>query len=99
MLTGAKLDAQRALDWGLINRVVPDDQLEETTLALARKLAEGPSVSLGIIRQLSWTAANGTFVDTLAAERDGQRRAGLTKDAMEGISAFMQKRAPSFTGA
>lgn len=99
MLLGEKLGAEKALQWGLINRVVPDDALDDAALTLATALAQGPTKTYGLIRGLSWTAADHDLETALGAERAAQREAGRSKDAMEGIMSFAQKRAPNFTGA
>lgn len=97
MLLGDKLPAAKALEWGLINRVVPDDQLMTTALALATELAAGPK-SLGMIRQLAWEALDRDLQDQLMQERVVQRDAGRTRDFAEGVGAFLEKRKPSFRG-
>ena len=98
MLLAGKLPAQKALEWGLINRVVAEDALMDEALALADQLAEG-AASLREIRKLAWQAVNGTFAESLQAEREAQFRAGQTKDHIEGVTAFVQKRPAQFTGA
>lgn len=99
MLLGERLPAAKALEWGLINRLTSEDELDGTALDLARKLAAGPTRSLGMIRETAWTAADKDFVDVLATERRLQREAGRTEDHHEGVAAFFEKRAPRFTGA
>ena len=99
MLLGEKLPAEKALEWGLINRVVADEKLDDAALKLAHALAKGPSKTYGLIRDLSWTAADQNLETALAAERAAQCDAGRTKDAMEGIMSFAQKRTPEFKGA
>lgn len=99
MMLGERLPAAKALEWGLINRLVADDQLEEAGLALAAGLAQGPTRSLAGIREAAWAATDADWVTTLAAERRLQRAAGRTADHQEGVAAFLEKRAPRFTGA
>ena len=98
MLLGDKLPAMQALDWGLINRVVPDGELDEAALGLANKLAQGPTAAYGLIRQLAWKAADSDLSEMLIAERQAQCEAGKTSDAAEGIAAFIGKRPAAFTG-
>lgn len=98
MLLSEPLEAPRALEWGLINRVVSDGELDDAVVALATTLARGPTRTLGLIRQLARHAADVDFLSLLAAERAAQRTAGLTNDAIEGITAFIDKRTPSFSG-
>ncbi|MDF8332207.1 enoyl-CoA hydratase-related protein [Novosphingobium cyanobacteriorum] len=99
MLLGERLPAAKALEWGLINRLTAEDDLENTALALATALARGPTRSLGMIREAAWAAADATFTEAMATERRLQREAGLTRDHQEGAAAFMEKRAARFTGA
>lgn len=98
MLLGDRLPAAKALEWGLINRVVPDQLLDETAMNVAQALAKGPTKAFGLIRALSWAAADSFLEEALLAEREAQRTAGRSADAREGIAAFLEKRAPHFTG-
>lgn len=98
MLLGENLEAPRALEWGLINRMVPDTELDTAALQLASALARGPTKAFSLIRQLGQHAADGDLRDLLAAERVAQRTAGQTRDAMEGIAAFLGKRTATFAG-
>lgn len=98
MLLGERLPAARALEWGLINRLTSEEQLEEVALGLATGLAAGPTRSLAMIREAAWAAADQDWQQTLATERRLQRAAGRTADYQEGVAAFMEKRAARFTG-
>ena len=98
VLLGEKLPASKALEWGLINQVVPDQELESAGLALAQKLARGPTLSLGMIRQLVWKAQDEPWATTLENERQAQRKAGRTEDFQEGIAAFAARRPSAFRG-
>ena len=97
MLLGEKLPAATALEWGLVNRVVPDAELMPTALALARQLAEGPA-SLGATRRLVWEGLEADWDEQLEAERRAQLDAGRTQDFIEGIQGFFQKRPAKFSG-
>jgi 2-(1,2-epoxy-1,2-dihydrophenyl)acetyl-CoA isomerase len=96
-LLGERLPARQALDWGLVNRCVPDAELEGEALALARRLSEA-AASAGLIRRLMWRGADQGFAAQLDDERDTQRAAGATADFHEGVSAFLDKRPPRFSG-
>ena len=96
-LLGDKISAAKALDWGLINRCVPDAELMATATAIAKELAAGPA-SLGAIRRLIWQSLDAAWVDQLHAERNAQRIAGKSDDFVEGVTAFLQKRPAAFTG-
>ncbi|WP_411287964.1 enoyl-CoA hydratase/isomerase [Phenylobacterium sp.] len=97
MLLGEKLPARTALEWGLINRCVADADLMPTAMGLARTLADGPK-SLGYTRNLVWQALDAAWSEQLEAEAYMQGDASRTKDAGEGIRAFLEKRPAQFTG-
>lgn len=98
MLLGEKLSASKALAWGLINRCVPDVELLPTAQAIATELATGPTKALAMVRKLAWGSLDSGFDAQLAAERIAQREAGRTRDFVEGVTAFAQKRAAEFKG-
>lgn len=97
MLLGGKLPAPQARDWGLVNRIVPDEEVDDAALALAKAVAVGPR-SLGMIRAAGWSALDTPFEAQIEIERQGQRAAGLTEDFAEGVRAFKEKRPPVFRG-
>ena len=97
MLLGDKLPARTALDWGLINRCVPDGEVMATAMTLAKELAAGPA-SIGMIRQLVWAGLDAGHDDQLQNERLMQRNAGRTQDNLEGVRAFLDKRPAMFSG-
>ncbi|WP_287977323.1 enoyl-CoA hydratase-related protein [Sphingomonas sp.] len=99
MLLGERVPAAKALDWGMIHKVVADDVLDDTALALATRLAAGPTVALGAIRRGLAAALETDLATALAREADDQRAMRGTADAMEGGMAFLQKRTPAFRGA
>ena len=97
-LLGEKVHAEQALEWGLVNRVVEDDELMPTAMEFASKIATGPTVALALARKLIWDATEKEFGEALHAERMAQRQAGRTSDFAEGVSAFLQKRKAEFQG-
>ena len=99
MLLGEKVGAAQAAEWGLIYKAVADDELMPEALALAERLAAGPTVALGVMRRNIAAAMDGTYAEALGREAAGQRIAGDTGDAMEGGMAFLQKRKAQFRGA
>ena len=98
MLLGEKIPAEKAVEWGLIFKCVEDDVLLTEAKALASRLANGPTVALGIMRQNIAAALDTDFATALLREAEGQRIAGNTVDAREGGVAFLQKRKAEFKG-
>jgi 2-(1,2-epoxy-1,2-dihydrophenyl)acetyl-CoA isomerase len=99
MLLGEKLPAPKALDWGLINRVVPDGDVEQVAAELGAALASGPTRALGLIRKSAWAALSQDWTAQLGLERALQREAGTSADFAEGVAAFLGKRGARFSGA
>ncbi|MBA2549438.1 MAG: 2-(1,2-epoxy-1,2-dihydrophenyl)acetyl-CoA isomerase [Burkholderiaceae bacterium] len=97
-LLGDKLPAEQAAEWGLIWRCVDDDQLLPTVHKVAQQLAAGPTRGYVRTRQAIDAAWLTPFEPALDIERDYQRELGRSNDYREGVAAFMQKRAPVFTG-
>lgn len=97
VLLGERVPAPTALEWGMINRCVPADQLMPTALELANRLAAGP-YSLGLIRRLMWDSLDTDWVGQLHGERKAQKLAGKSSDFAEGVTAFREKRKAQFTG-
>jgi 2-(1,2-epoxy-1,2-dihydrophenyl)acetyl-CoA isomerase len=97
-LMGEKLPAEKALEWGLVNRVYDDAALMEETMKLAHELASGPTVALSLIRKLYWDSSDNSFEDQLNLEFESQRIAGATTDFKEGVTAFLEKRPAKFHG-
>src|SRR5215468_8406207 len=97
-LMGERLPAEKALEWGLINRVYDDAVLMEEAMKLARELANGPTVALSLIRKLYWESPENSFEDQLNLEFQSQRIAGAAEDFKEGVTAFLEKRPAQFKG-
>lgn len=98
-LTAEPLPAAQAAEWGLIWKAVEDDALMAEAEALAARLAEGPTVGLGLTKRAIQAAADQGLDAHLDLERDLQREAGRTPDYAEGVAAFLEKRRPDFRGA
>jgi 2-(1,2-epoxy-1,2-dihydrophenyl)acetyl-CoA isomerase len=92
------IDAERALNWGMIWQVVDDDALMDEAAALAARLAVLPTHALVLTRRAMAASAANSLDAQLDVERDTQREAGRTADFREGVQAFLEKRAPVFTG-
>ncbi|MEX0494844.1 2-(1,2-epoxy-1,2-dihydrophenyl)acetyl-CoA isomerase PaaG [Raoultella terrigena] len=97
-LLGEKLSAEQAAQWGMIWQLVEDAELADTSLQLARHLAAQPTFGLGLIKQALLAAETNGLDAQLDLERDYQRMAGRSADYREGVSAFLAKRPPQFSG-
>jgi 2-(1,2-epoxy-1,2-dihydrophenyl)acetyl-CoA isomerase len=98
MMLGERISAEQAADWGMISRVVDDEDLASESVALATRLAQGPTVALGLIRRLAREAGHLPLSEALGAERVAQREAGRTEDFRGAVMAFLQKRQARFEG-
>ena len=97
-LMAERISAEQALDYGLVTRVVDDEEVAQAAGAIAAKLAHGPSIALGFIRKQVAAALNATLTQTLDIEKANQAAAGRTQDFREAVTAFVQKRKPEFRG-
>jgi 2-(1,2-epoxy-1,2-dihydrophenyl)acetyl-CoA isomerase len=97
-LTAEPLPAETAAQWGLIWKCVEDSALRDEALAIAQKLADGPPIALGLIKQQLDSAWTADLATTLDSEATAQTRAFVTEDLREGAAAFVEKRAPRFLG-
>ncbi len=97
MLLGERIYGQQALDWGLVTKLVPDDEVEATAMEIAQGLAAGPA-SLALIKRNAWAAADASLETAMQNERLAQRDASRTADFIEGVTAFGEKRKPDFKG-
>jgi 2-(1,2-epoxy-1,2-dihydrophenyl)acetyl-CoA isomerase len=95
--TNAPISAQQALDWGLVNRVIPSDQLMKETAQLAEQLAAGPVGAFGLAKQAFNKATLPNLEEALNTEAELQEIAGHREEHKEGIVAFLEKRAPKFS--
>jgi 2-(1,2-epoxy-1,2-dihydrophenyl)acetyl-CoA isomerase len=92
------IDAQKALDLGLVSRVVPHDQFWAETMALARRLASGPTLAYARMKDNFVFGETNTFADTLTREAENMIASGQTEDHRAAARAFVEKREPAFQG-
>jgi 2-(1,2-epoxy-1,2-dihydrophenyl)acetyl-CoA isomerase len=97
-MLGDVVDAEEACRIGLVNRVVPDEELEAETTALANKLAAMPTRALGSTKQALYASFESDLETALEREAVGQTLCGRTADHEEGVAAFFEKRKPNSTG-
>ncbi len=97
-MTGDSISAERALQIGMINNVVPSANLMSESAKLAVKLAMGPTAAMGRIKKMMNATFSNDLNDQLALEAECQLESGRSADFKEGVAAFFDKRAPNFTG-
>ena len=98
MLTNRRLSAAEALEWGLVNRVVPDEELAKATDEWATLLASGATSAFGVTKKLVLGSLGESFEAQMELESRAIADAGRSDDAAEGISAFLNKRKADFPG-
>jgi enoyl-CoA hydratase len=97
-LTGDFVDAETAYAWGLVERVVAVDELEDAALAVASSIASQSPHAVAVLRELARTTRDLPLEEGLRREADGFVRCLRSEDGAEGVAAFIEKREPRFTG-
>ena len=98
LLTGKVIDAHTAADWGLVNRVVPAAELEAATLKLAKDITAASSFTIGLGKQAFYSQIDLDQPKAYAYAKEVMSMNALAADAQEGIGAFLEKRAPCWSG-
>ena len=98
LLTGKMVDAQTAVEWGLINHAIPADRLPETTLDLAQSIVAASSFTVGLGKQAFYSQIDLDQPKAYAYAKEVMSMNALAADAQEGITAFLGKRAPCWQG-
>ncbi len=97
-LGGEFIDAETAYAWGLVERVVPTDELISVATGIAAGFAAQSPHAVAVVRELTRTTRDLSLEEGLRREADGFRRCLLSEDGQEGVAAFLEKRAPTFSG-
>lgn len=95
---GSKVSAQQAKEWGMINRVVPDDQLDEEVAQVVGYYVNAPTKAISMMKQMLNKSFHSDLNEMLQYEAYCQEIAGFSSDYKEGVTAFNQKRKPEFKG-
>ena len=98
LFTGDLISAQAAAEMGMINSVAPDDELMNKVMGMAERLAQAPTAAIAQIKMLLEASAVNDYGGQLDLEHKTQIESGKTKDFVEGVSAFLEKRPPRFVG-
>ena len=97
-MTGESVSAERAAQFGMINRVVSADSLMTEALILAERLASGPTAAIGRIKRMLNASCSNNLATQLELEHKCQIESGQSADFKEGVTAFFEKRPPAFHG-
>jgi enoyl-CoA hydratase len=97
-MTGEFVDARTAYDWGLVEKVVPREELLDAASGVAKSIARQSPVAIGVLRELARTTRDLPLEEGLRREAEGFRRCLESEDGAEGVAAFLEKRDPQFSG-
>jgi enoyl-CoA hydratase/carnithine racemase len=97
-LGGEFIDPATAYDWGLVEKVVPRAELDDTALGVARTFAARSPHAIAVLRELARSTRDLPLEEGLRREAEGFRRCLSSEDGLEGVAAFIEKREPNFTG-
>ena len=98
MFTGDIIDAKEAERVGLVDKVVPGEDLMKVTMELAQKIAKGPPITISFIKQAAYRGINNNLEQQLEFESSANELCMRTEDHHEGVRAFLEKREPIFRG-
>lgn len=98
LLTGKAIDAQTAMEWGLVNHVIPAEKLLSETFALAEQIASASPYILGIGKQAFYQQIDLDRATAYEYTKEVMSQNAMAADAQEGIGAFLEKRQPCWTG-
>lgn len=98
LLTGMAIDAGTAMEWGLVNKVVPASQLEEATRLLAQQIVDASPFTVGLGKQAFYKQVDLDQREAYAYAEEVMTKNALADDAQEGMTAFLQKRKPQWKG-
>ena len=98
LLTGELISAETAAEWGLVNTVVPDDQLEAATRELALSVANASPLTIALGKQAFYTQIDLDQPKAYAYAKEVMSMNSMAPDAQEGMGAFLEKRQPTWTG-
>ena len=97
-LLSDSFDVEQALAWGIVNWIVPEQSLETEAMAVASRLATGPTIAIGNIKKLMRASFDNALPQQLDSERDAFLACAATNDFKEGVSAFLERRRATFSG-
>ena len=98
-LTGDPIDGKTAYEWGLVERTVPREEVLEEALRIATTIAQRSPHSVAVLRELARTCRDLPLEEGLRREAEGFRRCLASEDGLEGVTAFLEKREPQFSGS